>query len=166
MAGACSESCVEDRMEGGGFLFHFLYEGPVKWLFVRPLGSVAQEKHGTAGCGFRSGCPLAPPQRVVTQWITPRSLVSHTHDACRPGHAHAAGLPSTCTNNLFLSLSISLCHALAVSHWNIFFQLKWRQRASIVFSKSSSYVTSGLDCGGISFIATHCGRIVITLAPL
>lgn len=67
-----------------GFLFHFLYEGPVKWLFVRVVSCVSQEN--AASTAVVSGQDAQSfLRKVVTLWIMQRS---HTHTDVSMDMAH------------------------------------------------------------------------------
>lgn len=72
-----------------GFLFHFLYEGPVKWLSVRVVGLDVAGKRSFDGCGFRSGCPVLSAHGCDTvnhAVITHAQGRLHGHGA--HGHTH------------------------------------------------------------------------------
>lgn len=67
-----------------GFLFHFLYEGPVKWLFVRVLACVSQE-NATSMAVVSAQDVQSLLRTVVTLWIMQRS---HTHTGISMDIAH------------------------------------------------------------------------------
>lgn len=104
-----------------GFLFHFLYEGPVKWLFVRVLGCVSQEN--AASTAVVSAQDVQSFLRtVVTLWIM---QWSHTHTDVSMDMAHihtrrhAYANPDSCV--CVLSCSVSYKHVFKWNHVMWFF---------------------------------------------
>lgn len=75
----------------GGFLFHFLHAGPVKWLCVRVLGWMSQGN--TASMAVVSAQDVQSfLLAVVTPWIMQRS---HTHTDISTDKAHTHTQPHT-----------------------------------------------------------------------